>query len=43
MEGFLGGWRLVGINTMTSGVPVNLSYTPTAAFSVGGSSPTGRT
>jgi hypothetical protein len=35
-EGFLGGWRLVGINTMTSGVPVNLSYTPTAQFSVGG-------
>ena len=24
----LGGWRLVGINTMTSGVPINLSYTP---------------
>jgi hypothetical protein len=35
-EGFLGGWRLVGINTMTSGVPVNLSYTPTTQFSVGG-------
>src|SRR5829696_603739 len=35
-DGFLGGWRLVGINTMTSGVPVNLSYTPTTAFSVGG-------
>ena len=36
MEGVLGGWRLVGINTMTSGVPINLSYSPTAAFSVGG-------
>ena len=35
-DGFLGGWRLVGINTITSGVPVNLSYTPTTAFSVGG-------
>jgi hypothetical protein len=35
-DGFLGGWRLVGINTMTSGVPINLSYTPTAQFSVGG-------
>jgi hypothetical protein len=35
MEGVLGGWRLVGINTMTSGVPVNLSYSPTANFSVG--------
>jgi hypothetical protein len=37
MEGILGGWRLVGINTMTSGVPVNLSYSPAAAFSVSGS------
>lgn len=37
MEGVLGGWRLVGINTMTSGVPVNLSYSPASAFSVSGS------
>jgi hypothetical protein len=37
MEGILGGWRVVGINTMASGVPVNLSYTPAAAFSVSGS------
>jgi hypothetical protein len=36
MEGILGGWRIVGINTSTSGVPINLSYSPTAAFSVGG-------
>ena len=36
MDGFLGGWRIVGINTATSGVPINLSYTPTAQFSVGG-------
>ena len=36
MEGILGGWRIVGINTATSGVPINLSYSPTAAFSVGG-------
>jgi hypothetical protein len=35
-DGFLGGWRLVGINTITSGIPVNLSYTPPTAFSVGG-------
>ena len=35
-EGLLGGWRLVGINTMTSGVPVNLSYTPAANAVVGG-------
>lgn len=36
MDGVLGGWRIVAINTATSGVPVNLSYSPTAAFSVGG-------
>jgi hypothetical protein len=36
VEGILGGWRLVGINTMTSGVPVNLSYTPAATSSVSG-------
>ena len=35
-EGVIGGWRLVGINTMTSGVPINLSYSPAAAFSVSG-------
>ncbi len=34
MEGILGGWRLVGINTMTSGVPINLSYSPTTPFVV---------
>jgi hypothetical protein len=37
LEGVLGGWRVVGINTMTSGVPINLSYAPAAAFSVSGS------
>ncbi len=37
VDGILGGWRVVGINTMTSGVPVNLSYSPAAAFSVSGS------
>jgi hypothetical protein len=36
MEGVLGGWRLVGINTMTSGVPINLSYSPAGNFTVGG-------
>ena len=36
-EGILGGWRVVGINTMTSGVPINLSYTPPTNFSVSGS------
>jgi hypothetical protein len=28
----LGGWSLSGINTMTSGQPVNLTYDPSAAF-----------
>ncbi len=37
MEGLLGGWRVVGINTMTSGVPINLSYSPSGIFSVSGS------
>ena len=37
LEGILGGWRLVGINTLASGTPVNLSYSPVAAFSVSGS------
>ena len=36
MEGVLGGWRLVAINTSTSGMPVNLSYSPAANFSVSG-------
>jgi hypothetical protein len=36
VDGFLGGWRLTGINTMTSGLPINLSYTPTTQFSVSG-------
>jgi hypothetical protein len=34
IDGILGGWRLTGINTMTSGVPINLSYTPTSAQTV---------
>jgi hypothetical protein len=36
VEGVLGGWRLVGINTMTSGMPINLSYSPASAASVSG-------
>jgi hypothetical protein len=32
----LGGWRLTGINTMTSGQPINISYGPPSAFSVSG-------
>jgi hypothetical protein len=34
MQGLFGGWRLVGINTMTSGLPVNLVYTPATAGTV---------
>lgn len=30
----LGGWRLTGINTATSGQPINISYGPPAAFQV---------
>jgi hypothetical protein len=36
LDAILGGWRIVGINTMASGAPVNLSYSPTAQFQVGG-------
>ena len=32
----LGGWRVTAINTMTSGVPVSLTYAPAANFSVSG-------
>ena len=36
MDGLIGGWRLAGINTMTSGVPVTFVYTPSAAAVVSG-------
>ena len=36
-EGLVGGWRIVGINTMTSGVPINLSYSPASTSMVSGS------
>lgn len=36
MEAVAGGWRLTAINMMTSGLPVNLTYGPAAAFSVSG-------
>ncbi len=35
-EAMLGGWRVTAINTMTSGVPVNLTYSPASNFSVSG-------
>jgi len=36
LEAFVGGWTFSGINTMTSGAPVTLTYTPAASFSVSG-------
>ena len=36
LEGIIGGWRLTAINTMTSGLPVNLSYSPGSTFLVSG-------
>lgn len=36
VEGIAGGWRLTAINTMTSGLPVNLTYSPSAQFQVSG-------
>ncbi|MEO6214072.1 MAG: TonB-dependent receptor [Vicinamibacterales bacterium] len=35
-EALLGGWTLSGINTMTSGEAVNLTYVPTTSFIVSG-------
>lgn len=34
VNAFLGGWRTTLINTMRSGFPINLTYSPTAAFQV---------
>jgi hypothetical protein len=36
VNGMVGGWRLTLINTMTSGQPVNLNYSPSSQFSVSG-------
>ncbi|HEU0123354.1 MAG TPA: TonB-dependent receptor, partial [Bryobacteraceae bacterium] len=36
-DGIVGGWRLSVINFAASGTPVNLSYSPSATFSVSGS------
>jgi hypothetical protein len=35
-EAFLGGWTISGINTMTSGEPATLQYSPAASFQVSG-------
>jgi hypothetical protein len=34
VNGILGGWRLTGINTMTSGQPVNITWSPPSAGQV---------
>jgi hypothetical protein len=36
LNGILGGWRLTGINTMTSGQPVNITYSPASIGQVSG-------
>ena len=33
VEAIAGGWRVTAINTMTSGLPVNLNYAPSQQFS----------
>jgi hypothetical protein len=37
MNGVLGGWRLTGINTLTSGQPINITYAAPSAFQVASS------
>lgn len=37
VDGVIGGWRMTLINTMTSGLPANLTYSPAAQFVVGSS------
>ena len=34
LDAVAGGWRLTGINTMTSGLPVNLTYAPSSQLQV---------
>ncbi len=36
LDAFIGGWTISGINTMTSGEPATLTYSPSAAFQVSG-------
>jgi hypothetical protein len=35
-DGALGGWQLTLINTLTSGLPLNITYSPTGQFQVSG-------
>jgi hypothetical protein len=37
LDAVAGGWRLTGINVITSGLPVNLTYDASTAFQVGSS------
>jgi len=34
LDAFIGGWTFSGINTMTSGAPVTMTYTPASSFQV---------
>ena len=43
LDAVAGGWRLTGINTMTSGLPVNLTYSPSSQFQVSSAPTTVRT
>ena len=36
VDAIIGGWRLAGVNTITSGVPVTFTYTPSATAVVSG-------
>jgi len=36
VDAILGGWRITGINTMTSGQPINLTYSPATIGQVSG-------
>ena len=34
VDAVVGGWQLTAINTLTSGLPINLTYSPTSQFQV---------
>ncbi len=36
VQAVLGGWQFSAIDTLTSGIPINLSYSPTSQFQVSG-------
>src|SRR5260370_775739 len=36
VRGFLGGWQVTAINTMSSGLPVTFAYNPSGAANVSG-------